>query len=241
MLNSTAIKKLPTVTKTVNIPAYLTDFSGKVLFSFLYNPQEIAFSRSADYSTVNTGGTSVQAAYWLRAQGRSYTLQDLLMDGYCDSKDITPAITELENLLTKPKPIYFTWGSEILGPCVLTDLDFTVDLFVNGKPSRARYNISLKEIPSASSNPPTPASVATNRSALKLTTRQRTEGRDGTIKYLGSNKNKLSAPLAQAVATNSYKILTTDTGDIYMIYGAANTKVLVATYDGKNLSIKDNI
>jgi len=241
MLNSAAIKKLPTVSKTVNIPAYLSDISGKVLFSFLYNPQEIAFSRSADYSTVNTGGTSVQAAYWLRAQGRTYNFQDLLMDGYCDSKDITPAIKQLENLLTKPKPLYFTWGSEILGPCVLTNLDFTVDLFVNGKPSRARYSISLKEIPSASSKPPTPPRTVTNRSALKLTTRQRTEGRDKAIQYLKGNKNKLSAPLAQAVATNSYAMLTTDIGDIYTIYGAANTKVLVAKYNGKDIVIKENI
>jgi hypothetical protein len=236
MLNNAAIKKLPTVTKAVNIPAYLSDISGEVLFSFLYNPQEIAFSRSADYSTVNTGGTGVQAAYWLRAQGRTYNFQDLLMDGYCDSKDITPAITALENLLVKPKPVYFTWGSELLGPCVLTNLDFTVDLFVNGKPSRAKYNISLKEIPSAASTPPTTISTST-----KLTTRQRTEGRDKAMQYLQTHKNKLSAPLAQAVATNSYKMLTTDTGDIYTIYGAANTKVLVAKYDGKNIDITQNI
>lgn len=240
MLNTNAIKKLPTVSKTQNVPAYLADASGKVLFSFLYNPQGLGFRRNADYSIVNTGGTSVQAAYWLRAQGRSYTIADLLMDGYCDSKDISPAIQELENLLTNPQPVFFTWGSEILGPCVLTDIDVNVDLFVNGKPSRAIYSLSLKEIPKATapSNERTPV---TTRKDLKLTTRQRTEGRELVIKHLKANKNKLSAGLAQAVNVNSFKLLTDDTGNIYTIYGNADTKILVATYDGKTLKIQENI
>ena len=239
MRNDSVLNSLPNGVNQTNVPAFLTDRDGRVLFSFLYNPYKIDYSRRATFAEVPVGGTSIQSQYYLRTEGKEAQFDDLLMDAYCETKDVTPLIKQLEDLLVTPQPVYFSWGNGIFGPAILKEANWTPDLFLSGVPARVRYSITLKEIPNLEETSPQAVltePVATSRRELTLTTRQREKGRTEAEKYLQSNLNLIIPSVSQVVRNRNYVIKVAKSGLITILNSKDTQIAEVGTYDGKTFT-----
>ena len=174
MKNQIVADGLPKRNRTEGIPAYLLGEDGKVLYTFLYNPESKEYSRSIEYGESEIALSSVAPLQYKRTSGRTLSLPDLLLESWSDSRSLRPQLEGLEALAVadpangkfSPPIVYFAWGSEVFGAAVLTDISWKETLWVGGEPAEARLNITLKQVPNPTDpkfKPPTaPVQAAAN-------------------------------------------------------------------------------
>jgi hypothetical protein len=224
------------------------------VFEFLINPEAKRFSRKANYSPAITASTSTPAQNYLYTEGRTLTLNSLLMDTYLYKKSLRSAIESLESLLVAdtqnkqwhPKVVYFVWGTEKFGPCVLTDLSWEESSWLGGEPAIIRLDMTLLQVPNPDNQPKevspviNPNLVALGSSStattslvpINLTDRQKAEASKKAEKFLRANLTKVITPeLKQKVQSNQYKWKTESDGKVYFVSPNASD-LLVGVWNG---------
>lgn len=243
--NPVALNQLKGASKSTNHYARLVSLDNQRLWEFIYSPEEKSFSRRSNYAEAPTGAGSVPAQNYLYTSGKTLTLSNLLMDTYCEGKSLRQSLQDLEGLLVvdvkkglQPYMLYFVWGTEKFGPCVLTDISWKETSWLGGEPAAARLDMSLLEVPLPDSQPkqsnPIPSST------INLTDRQREDGRKKAQEWLNSNLSKLSPTTKQAVQSKSFKWLTDSTGVIKITNSKGETLGTVGTWNGTTFTTTNN-
>lgn len=222
------------------------------LFTFLANPEELRWSRQAQYAEAVTAATSVQSQQYYHTKGRVLQISDLLLDAYYAKRSIRPLLEQLQALLVPdaknqnwyaPKVLDFVWGSSRFGPCVLTELSCKEKAWRNGAPATALLNMTLLEVPPPDTdpatriNPPESKDDAKGKLDRPLTDRQRQEGSSEAQKWLKANTNSLPASLRDRVRANRYRLTTAaDTGLSTITDEKGNSLGTVGRWNGRTFT-----
>jgi Contractile injection system tube protein len=267
-MNDQVLNSLPSAVKSTGIPAYLVAKDGKVLYSFLYNPEQKDFSRAINYESPETSLTSTQTLQYKNTAGRVLKLDNLLLDTYSSGKSLKPlieglqslAVADVKNGIYSPPAVYFSWGSELFGPAVLTDnISWQETLWLGGVPAQARISITLTEVPGEAGTPGTvPTQSESTKaqaeklnlyraarslvgdinspsnpysSAISLTARQQADGVVKGASWVKSNLSKLPVAVRQAFRQKAFEITVNAKGESTFV-GREVTQS-VGTYDGQ--------
>lgn len=245
MINPVALNQLKGATKSTNHYARLVSLQNERLWEFIYNPEEKQFSRKANYVEAPTAAGSLPAQTYLYTTGKTLTLSNLLLDTYCEEKSLRSSLQDLEGLLVvdikkglQPYSLYFVWGTEKFGPCVLTEISWRETAWLGGEPASVRLDMTLLEVPLPDSQPkqsnPIPSST------INLTDRQKEDGRKKAQEWLTANLNKLDTSTKQAVQSKSFKWLTDSNGVIKIINSKGMEIGTVGTWNGTTFSTTNN-
>ena len=132
----------------------------------MYNPTELAVSRSIEWKAVDSKGVGVPPREFVRSDGRTLTMK-LFIDTYESGEDASAKVDELENLTlpdprnvggdSRPDPprVKFVWEN-VSFTAVFKSFNVTYTLFhADGRPARANINVTLQEVPApnARTNP----------------------------------------------------------------------------------------
>lgn len=166
MRSETVASSLQAVTRpTSNTPAYLLDAAGNTLYSFLYNPETLEYSREISHAKTETALTSTQGRQFIHADGATLTLNDLLLEAFDNTstksgqpaaRSVQPLVEGIEALALadvpsgkfSPTEVYFSWGTQSFGPAYITgQISWRVTQVVAGHPVAARLSFTLQEIP----------------------------------------------------------------------------------------------
>lgn len=123
---------------------------------FMFNPQEISFSRSVGWRSDrgNRGTTLLPKVNFAGLDPYEFTLQNLLFDTYEQKTsvmnkyidNIKQGVTARAKPHARPPVYIFTW-SERYFHCVLTNLTYRLAMFLeDGTPVRAFVDIALREV-----------------------------------------------------------------------------------------------
>ena len=132
---------------------YIYNNSTKKTMRFQYNPTNLSYERSANYSTISSPGISYPLTQYTGGNIREFTVSVFYYDKPCTGK-IAQARAFLEALLppennsnfTKPPSFKFAMGY-FVKTCVLTKLKVTDDLFdTNGNPVMTTFELSLRQV-----------------------------------------------------------------------------------------------
>jgi hypothetical protein len=264
-MNETVLNSLPSAVKSVGIPAYLVAKDGRVLYSFLYNPETKDFSRAISYESPETALTSVQELQYRNTAGRVLKLDNLLLDSYSSGKSLKPlieglqslAVADVKNGIYSPPAVYFSWGSELFGPAVLTDnISWQETLWLGGVPAQARISLTLTEVPGDAGTAPTQTESTQAqaeklnlyraarslvgdinlpsdpfKASISLTARQQADGVVKGTAWVKSNLSKLPVAVRQAFRQKAFEITVNAEGQSTFV-GREVTQS-VGTYDGQ--------
>lgn len=123
---------------------------------FMFNPQEISFSRTVGWSSDrgNRGTTLLPKVNFAGLDPYEFTLQNLLFDTYEKKtsvmnkyiNNIKQGVTARAKTHARPPVYVFTWGERYFH-CVITSLTYRLTMFLeNGTPVRAFVDIALREV-----------------------------------------------------------------------------------------------
>ncbi|MEO1094798.1 MAG: hypothetical protein AAFX01_07850 [Cyanobacteria bacterium J06638_28] len=139
--------------------------SGVDDIEFMFNPNEISFSRSMslEQSKGSRTETGQNKTSFKHPNPYSLTVGNIIFDTYETNESVLPYILKFNSAVEftqkgegekKRPPIYlFTWGDNNYLRCFVKKFDFKLTLFLpDGKPVRASVNLSLEQV-----DPPTPS------------------------------------------------------------------------------------
>jgi hypothetical protein len=242
VINENVLNSLPEAQVNENTASYLTDADGKILYSFLYNPERRVINKQAVFSEVSVGGTNRQPQFYGYTKGSVLELNDLLFDTHCSRKNSKKLIEGLGTLMTpdattlKPPVLYYVQGSYVFGGCYLIDLTVSTDLFLSGEHAGGRIDIKLQEIPSeALSNiPQNQSSRSAVNPSTNLTARQIADGVSVADNYVNTNILRFSPTLQNYIRGRSYEIAVATNGEVNINFN--NLQEYVGNYNGLNLT-----
>lgn len=234
--NIEALNKLKPASNTY-VAAALIEYSKDItsqnkLYTFLFNPSSMQFSRSAKYSETSVWGSSKQDFQYYLTTGRTLKLQNLILESWYMGKTIMPLIDGIEKLMESdikkdkfsPPVLSFVWGKRRFGPCVISELSWDEKGWLGGMPANATMNLTLLELPEpirkTDATAPKPRidedpKELTPKNGEKLrnplTDRQREEASKEAEKWLQANKDKLSDLVRGMIKNKSYYLLTEKT------------------------------
>lgn len=255
MVNSNVISGLNDAKKTSNIFAYLINEQDKTLFTFLFNPEEKSFTRTAKYDEGYTALAPIQAQFYKFTTGRTLVLPNLLLESYVSGKTCQLLLDKLQNLMVadlinskySPSPVFFKWGSYSFGPAVITNLSWTETSWLDGMVATARVNLQLLEIPKSQlsgfkSNVPSSQQKleeAVNKSAI-LTDRQKSDAIKQAKDWLAANIKKLSDNIVALIRTQTYKFNVTDNGLVSLLNKKNELLGPIGIYKDNKLDTSNN-
>ncbi|UKO99360.1 hypothetical protein [Nostoc sp. UHCC 0870] len=220
MPNTKVIEGLNNANKVSDIYAYLVDENSKSVFTFLYNPEQKSFSRTANYDEGITALNSISSQYYKHTTGLTLGLSNLILETYNQGKSCKLLLQRLQSLMVAdpskgqytPSPVYFKWGTDSFGPAVITNISWTETSWLTGEVASARVNLTLLEIPE--SQLPNKAKIESSENRLQaalnkskvLTDRQKDEGLAKAKTWLIQNRKKLRDDISNSVNSNKYKL-----------------------------------
>ncbi|BAY64986.1 hypothetical protein NIES22_50870 [Calothrix brevissima NIES-22] len=253
-MNTQLINELSPVDKVIGIYATLVDELNKTVYSFLFNPEEKTFSRSAFYSEGVTALTSLPSQQYKYTTGLTLTLDNLLLESYSRGRSCKSIMQDLQKLMVAnpaalkyaPTPVYFKWGKDEFGPAVITDLKWKETQWLNGEVATARVSFTLLEIPE--SQLPRKAKEETSQNKLKaalkssnkLTDRQKEEAISKAKGWLKQNINKFSDNISSLIRINKYKLSVSDNGTVSLFNQKNVLLGTVGTYKDGKLNTSNN-
>lgn len=129
----------------------LVDLTSNLGFSFQYFPESIRWSERVNWSQQDTT-IGTKPLFYQNTDARTLTVNDLVLDGTGDNRNIVPELNDLRNLkaereeLGMPTPLLAAWGGQKFR-CVLQSLEIEENYFHDsGFPMRARINLELVEL-----------------------------------------------------------------------------------------------
>ncbi|AND75594.1 hypothetical protein [Nostoc phage A1] len=152
--DSTNVKQTPTENKNKQqqgFPVYL----------FMMNPENITYNLPINYQEIAIPFTAKNQLNYSNGGNIVMTMSNLILDTMDEKRSLQPLIDRLialreptvkKGLKSHPKILAFKWGSNTFAPCVLTNISFDVTRWIDGYPTKARVNMSLKEIQKPSSD-----------------------------------------------------------------------------------------
>ncbi|MEA5603713.1 hypothetical protein [Nostoc sp. UHCC 0252] len=250
-INPKVLEGLNPGERTTDTYAYLVDSLNKEVFTFLYNPEEKVFSRSAKYSQAITTLTSLPAQQYNHTSGLTLQLGNLILETYGERKTCKLLLQKIQALMVAdtskgkyaPSPVTFKWGKDSFGPAVITDIQITETGWLNGEVASARLDITLLEVP-GSQLPDNVKSESTGsrlKSALStpvlLTDRQAQEGNIKAVAWLKANVKKLPENLSTLVKSNKYKLSVAKNGTVSMFDSKGKSLGTVGMYKNDKLDV----
>jgi hypothetical protein len=128
--------------------------------TFMFNPTELSFSRTANIITAPGAATAggLPKMSFGSPQPCSLSINNILFDTYESGSDVMSTyISKLcqgirfAGTLKRPPVYIFTWGSQQYLKCFVKSLSYRLTMFLpDGTPVRAIANLSLEEIDTAS-------------------------------------------------------------------------------------------
>ena len=132
---------------------------------FMFNPNEIAFSRSMSLEQAEGARTDSgqNKTSFKHPNPYGLTINNILFDTYETRKSVLPYVSKFTKAVEftqegegdkKRPPIYlFIWGANKYLRCFVKNFSFKLSLFLpDGTPVRASIDLSLEQV-----DPPTPA------------------------------------------------------------------------------------
>ncbi|AND75505.1 hypothetical protein [Nostoc phage N1] len=129
---------------------------GFPVYQFLYNPETISLTLPISYQEIAIPFTGINQVNYSNGGNITMNLNNLILDTMNENKSLQPLIDKLislreptvkTGLKSHPKILYFKWGSNTFGTCVLTNVSFDITRWNDGFPVKARMSMSLKEVP----------------------------------------------------------------------------------------------
>lgn len=267
-MNSEVLNKLEDATKIVDIPARLLSEDGTVLYTFLYNPEQKIYSRNVNYSAAPTLLSSIQEQEYGYTTGRELKLDNLLLESYGSGKSLRSLLEGIEALAVadvskgqyRPARLYFSWGTELFGLCVISgSISWTETLWLGGEPAEARLSFTLVEVPTDKDKKITvPVSqtyeaqqtqakvdsainslqgivAETNpiqKNNISLTGRQRSEGAKAADAWVKANLSKLPTSIKHAYRQKKYSIVLNSAGEAEFRDSKTTKLKDIGVYDG---------
>lgn len=227
--------------------------AGEPVFPFLANPEQLEWSRTANYAKSGAALTSVQSLQYYNTEGRSLQINDLLLEVWFRRRTVRPLLEKLQALLVPdaqsqqlhPKVLSFVWGSQRFGPCVLTSLNWKETAWLSGEPASATVNLTLVEIPPTDDDPVTriyreQPDAGGEKLDAPLTDRQREEASSEAKKWLNDNAGKLPQSLQERVRSSRYTLSTDAETGIVTLFDEKGTAIgPVGRWDGREWTVED--
>jgi hypothetical protein len=234
-------------------------YEGVPVYSFLMNPETIQWSLPIEYKETQIPYTNINQVNFVAGGNITMTLPDLILDTHYEGKSIELLLNRLRDLRTPtvknglvsyPKRLYFRWGSYRFGVCVLTGIQTTITKVIDGKPSKARLSITLKEVPAIAQNSPVNdakkviakptgkipgVTIDTPTNTLKkaLTAKQIEDAKAATNRYLAVKKtlfNKKTQDILNDPKSNI--VINKDTGSVDLVNSVNGSVINLGNYNG---------
>ncbi len=250
-INTKVLNGLPNAEYVIDIYAYLVDELGKEVFTFLYNPEEKSFSRSAKYNQGITALTSTPSQQYGYTSGLTLQLNNLLLESHSEGKSCKLLLQKLQALIVAdpskgkyaPSPVTFKWGKDSFGPAVITDIKWTETAWLGGEVAEARLDFTLLEIPSnqlptgAKSESPGDRLQSALSTTSLLTDRQAQEGNTKAVAWLKANVKKLPEYLSTLVKSNKYKVSIAKNGTVSIFDNKGKSLGTIGLYKNDKLDV----
>ena len=237
----------PAVLNSLSVAQKVADRYAQLIFedtgavlSFLYNPERLAFSRSARNVEAVVIGAPINDQNYLGSSGKRLELSDLLLDSFDAGKSLKPLLEGLESLVLpiesgsaiaspsagspagSPVPfasqrVFFSWGKQRFGPAIVTEISWEETAWLDGEPAAARVNLSLTQVPSVD-----PVSSANTVEAVavaergELTERQQGEGASAALGYLHDSLASLPTTGRLSLQSGRYQIAADELGTVWL-------------------------
>lgn len=250
-INSKVLNGLPTSQYATDIYAYLVDELNKEVFSFLYNPEEKSFTRSAKYNPGVTALTSIPSQQYAYTSGLTLQLDNLLLESHSQGRSCKILLQKLQALMVTdpskgkyaPPTVTFKWGTDSFGPAVITDLKWTETGWLSGEVALASVDITLLEVPpnqlpsKAKSESPGDRLQKALSTPNLLTDRQVQEANTKAITWLRANVKQLPVYLSTLVKSNKYLVSVAKNGTVSMFDSNKVSLGTIGTYINDNLDV----
>ncbi|HEY9735493.1 MAG TPA: hypothetical protein V6D06_04395 [Trichocoleus sp.] len=225
------------------------------LWTFLYNPSLLSYSREARYAEAATYGAVVPQQQYQNSTGKTLELQNIVIDGWWHGKSVMPLLEGLDALIEvrqsedqqAPPIMSLVMGDRVvLAPCILTRITVRESGWLaGGAAARATADLTLLEVPSEAIDrgqgtaPPTPNENSQGLPRLPLTERQRQDGSAAAKAHLAANLQRFSPELRTTIQQNAYFLATdSETGNV-TIYDASRNKIgTVGRWDGQAFNVE---
>ena len=244
MPNPNILATLPEAARTSEVYAQLVESdSGLPVFSFLYNPETLAYSQTTVYAPTPTAGSNVSAQEYLHSTAPTLRLENVLVDTYAEGRSSEPIVEALqtlsrsrENNTLAPLEVTFVWGTRTYGPAVITALSWEESLWLNGEPGLLRFSLTLERVPFPERPPQGSATPAPPVTAL--TERQQAEGRSRGAQWLQDNLVSLNPQAQSIVSSRNQQVVTADaiTGLLTLQTALGRTLGRIGTWDGRTFT-----
>jgi phage protein U len=228
-----------------------TEAAGARLWTFLYNPSVLQFSREARYAEAATYGTKTPDQQYQYTSGETLELPNLTLDAWWEGCSIQPLLDGIDALMEvkadaenlSPPILSLVMGARRFGPCVLTRVQRTeAGWLAGGAPARAQVSLTLLEIPKEKLSDPAEAvaitpdetAAAEGRPRLPLTERQRRDASTEAKRYLQENAARFSPEIMALIQSNNYLLATDEaSGDVTMYSSDRAALGVVIRWDGQ--------
>jgi Contractile injection system tube protein len=171
------------------IKAKLISSDGGGTIEFMFNPNQLAFSQRINL-TKNSGsrtGRGLPKVNFAYPDPCILNIRDIVLDTYEESggKSVITYLKPFEKAVNfaesgdgkdkRPPTYVFTWGNFQYIRCFITDLSYTLTMFLpDGTPVRAKLDLTLEEVDESTSQPGMTAPATVNRGG---DTRSRRKGK----------------------------------------------------------------
>ncbi|AFZ01407.1 hypothetical protein [Calothrix sp. PCC 6303] len=148
--------------------AKLVSSDGGGTIEFMFNPTQLKFSQSISLNK-NEGartGRGLPKVNFAHPQPCTLSIGDIILDTYeqGSNKSVLPYIKQFEKAVNfleqgcekdkRPPTYVFTWGNYQYIRCFITNLAYTLTMFLpDGTPVRAKLDLTLEEIDESTSQP----------------------------------------------------------------------------------------
>ncbi|XAI95770.1 hypothetical protein [Dolichospermum phage Dfl-JY23] len=224
---------------------------GFPVYVFMMNPENISLSVPIVYQDISIPFTGINQVNYSNGGNVILSMNNLILDSMDDKRSLQPLIDKLialreptiqSGLKKHPKILAFKWGSNTFSPCVVTNIAFDINRWVDGQPVKARMNITLKEIPKPSSDSKALAeakkkvkveTVQNGNLKKGLTEKQLIDGNKTITAYYKKNLSFQPRSI-QNVLSNPKSVIKIDkdTGQVSLFGSDGDFVALLGTYNG---------
>lgn len=158
------------------VKAKLISTDGGGTIEFMFNPAQLVFNQSIrlDKTSGSRTGRGLPKVNFAYPEPCTLKIEEVWLDTYEEGKSVLTHIQQFEKALNfastgevknkRPPSFVFTWGAQHYIRCFITDLVYTLTMFLpDGTPVRAKLSITLEEIDESISQPGMGASAQVDR------------------------------------------------------------------------------
>lgn len=148
--------------------AKLVSSDGGGTIEFMFNPTQLSFSQKIrlDKNDGARTGRGLPKVTFAHPEPCTVSIRDIILDTYeqGSNKSVLPYIKQFEKAVNfldqgtekdkRPPTYVFTWGNHQYIRCFITDLTYTLTMFLpDGTPVRAKLDLTLEEVDESTSQP----------------------------------------------------------------------------------------